>query len=70
METRDFVVTARDVVASGICLRPGTEAFLETKGITLRDFIKNGVPASVVSTWDNAFAQRALKKAAERVNGS
>lgn len=65
----DFTVKAEDAVAAGFCVNPGLRDFLETRGHSLRDFIRNGLPSSVVIGFNDAQSDRVLEKARERIRG-
>lgn len=66
-DTEDFIVTARDVRAAGFCITPGLKGFLEARGIELRDFIRDGLPAKSLLAFQDARADRAVAKARERL---
>lgn len=67
-DSTDFIVTARDVKSAGFCLVPGAKGFLETRGHSLRAFIRDGLPASTMLAFHDARADRAVEKARERLN--
>ena len=69
LEQDDFIVTARDVVSAGICIRPGLSGYLEARGYSLRDFIRDGLPSFVFVKFNDAYSERVLAKARERLNG-
>lgn len=62
------IVTAADVQAAGFCITPGLKGFLEDRGLSLKDFIRNGLPAETLLEFKDARADRAVQKARERVN--
>ena len=66
--TTDFIVTARDVKAAGFCLVPGAKDFLEARGLSLKDFVRDGLPASIMLEFRDPRADRAVTKAQERLN--
>lgn len=65
----NFIVKAEDVRAAGYCIVPGLKGFLEERSYNLRDFIKNGLPASVFVGFNDARSERVLTKARERIRG-
>ena len=64
----DVIVTAADVKAAGFCITPGLKGFLEARGRSLRDFVKSGMPASILLSYNDARADRSVAKARERVS--
>lgn len=68
-DSEDFTVIAKDVVAAGYCINPGLKGYLEARGFSLRDFIRNGLPAETFRSFNDAHSDRVLTKARERLNG-
>jgi hypothetical protein len=66
-ELMDFVVTAEDVKAAGFCIVPGLQGFLAERGYSLRDFVRQGLPAETLLGFNDPRANRAVVKARERV---
>lgn len=66
-ETTGLIVTARDAKDAGFCVVPGMKRFLEARGYSVRDFIRDGLPAEVLLSFKDARANRAVEKARERV---
>lgn len=64
----DVIVTVSDVQAAGFCISPGLKTFLEERGHSLKDFIRHGLPASTLTAYQDARADRAVEKARERLN--
>lgn len=64
----DFIVTAQDVRAAGFCVVPGLKDFLESRGHSLKDFIRQGLPAQTLRDFNDAQADRAVLKAMERLH--
>ena len=67
-EKTDPTVTVMDVRAAGFCIIPGLKSFLEDRGHSLKDFVREGLPASVLLSYDDARADRAVAKARERLS--
>lgn len=65
----DFTVRAEDAVAAGFCVIPGLRDYLKSKGYDLREAVRNGIPASALRGFNDAQADRVLKKAEERIRG-
>lgn len=61
---RVFVSDAR---ACGFCVQRGILPWLEQQGIDVRDFLKNGIDSEVLLSLNDAFANRVVAKAQERV---
>ncbi len=64
----NLIVTAADVKAAGFCITPGLKVFLEDRGLSFKDFIRDGLPAEVLLTFNDAHADRAVAKAQERMS--
>lgn len=67
-ESPDFIITARDVKAAGYCIVPGLKGYLESRGYSLKDFIRDGLPASTMRGFNDAQSDRAILAAMERLN--
>lgn len=67
-DSTDFIVTAQDVKSAGFCIVPGAKGFLETRGYSLRRFIREGLPASTMLAFNDPRADRAVEKARERLS--
>ncbi len=61
----DFIVKAEDVRAVGYCVS-GLRGFLEDRGISVRDFIRDGLPAKTFIGFKDARSDRVVAKARER----
>lgn len=61
----DFIVKAEDVRAAGYCAI-GLKGFLEERQISMRDFIRHGLPASTFIGFKDARSDRVVAKARER----
>ena len=47
----------------------GIEAFLKRKGISMVDFVANGVPESIARSWNDVMVNRVLDYAKRENNG-
>ena len=52
----DIIVTARDARAASMCITPGTKAFFKKHGLDFKDFVKNGIKASILAETGDAMA--------------
>lgn len=71
MSDRELIVTMQHVrtiegfsVDPGFCV-PGLRAWFKRHGLSLRDFVKHGIPASRLEAVGDAFALAAVKWARE-----
>lgn len=64
----DFLVLPKDAQAAGFCLVPGVRDFALRIGMDFRDFMRNGIPASVLIALGDSLADRTVAKARERLN--
>lgn len=64
----DLIVTATDVRAVGFCMS-GTRRYFEANNLDFRDFLQHGIAAARLLALGDVFADRAVDKARERVNG-
>jgi hypothetical protein len=67
-EKDDPILTSRELISYGFCFQ-GQERWLNNKGMDVRDFVKNGIRMSVLATFDDGHAQKAIKIAKERRSG-
>lgn len=67
-DSEDPIITSRELMRYGFCFE-GQKRWLEAKGIDVRDFVRDGLPLSVVEGFDDALAQKAAKIAKERRSG-
>ena len=49
---------------------PGVKQFLAAKGLDFEDVVKNGIPISVMESWNDAMAEEVLVEARKRLQGS
>lgn len=67
-DTGDFIVTIADVRKSGHCAS-GAREFFESNNLDFRDFLKNGVKASVLLATGDARAVQVVNRTRERRYG-
>lgn len=58
-------VYARHLRACGYCLIPGGRDWAKHHGVDWRDFIKNGIPVSVLREVNDPMCQRVIAKAVQ-----
>lgn len=68
VDNDDPIITSRELIRYGFCFE-GQERWLQAKGMDVREFVRNGIPMSVLAEFDDALAQRAVKIAKERGRG-
>ena len=64
--TDELLVTPTDCEKAGVC-PPGVHTFAKAHGIDLREFVRHGVPASVLRATGDPDALRAVAFAERRV---
>lgn len=63
-----LIVTPTDCQRSGFCAL-GIKAWCDANGFDIRDALKNGVPAELLTATGDAFALRAVAAAERRASG-
>ena len=58
----DFIITARDLQSKGFCIVPGVRDFFRTYGLDFKDFLKNGISASVLLSTGDGMAVTAVER--------
>lgn len=56
----DFVITARELQANGFCAH-GVKLWFAQYGLDFKDYVKNGIPASVLLATGDALGERAVE---------
>ncbi|TCP08397.1 hypothetical protein [Caldimonas thermodepolymerans] len=60
--SKDVTVTIAHVRAAGLCVH-GTRTWFARQGLDFRDFLAQGLPASVLLTTGDAMARRVVEVA-------
>jgi len=64
----DFIVTINDIRKTGHCTA-GARRWFNANGLDFREFLKNGLPASVLEAKGDAMAAEVISKIRSRRNG-
>lgn len=64
----DFIVTINDIRKTGHCTA-GTRRWFAANGLDFREFLKNGMPASLLEEKGDAMAGEVIAKIRSRRNG-
>lgn len=66
MNGDELIVRAADLRATKVCL-PGFRDFIEARGHSWREFVREGMPADALTGAGNAICDRIVAAAAARV---
>jgi hypothetical protein len=61
MSVDELIITAKDCRAAGICIRDGARPFCLRNNINFRDFMRDGVTASVLISTNEPLAIELVK---------
>lgn len=72
LETEDFLILPCDLREvrkgdkTGFC-RPGLERWASHRGLSLKHFMKNGVRASLIMSFDDPYTKQVIEAAQRRI---
>lgn len=66
MTCEPIIVTVADARAAGLCVA-GSRTWATRYNLDFRDFLKNGLPESVLAELNDPFADRAIAAAHRRI---
>lgn len=68
VESEDPIITIDDVRKAGHCAK-GARRWCENNGFDFREFLKSGLPESVVIKTNDAFGLQVIERKRERERG-